>query len=150
MPTDQDQILQQIDRAVQPPGLIASASTYRLFLTTEGLYLIRLGRAMGPKVKSRDMIADAIAGAIVNKMERRLEENLRRVEDTEIGGRSPRDLLQRPKSYLIPPESVGSIRSRQTGEEMVTLWIKSSVKSIRLNCAARDAGQVAAIVAALG
>lgn len=149
MQTQQDESIHcQIDRAVKPPGLIASASTYRLILTAEGLYLIRVGRAMGPKVKSRDPIADALAGVMINRMEKKLEAALQKVEDEELPGRSPRELLSRPKSYLITPASVIAIRSSRPGPNGITLRIKSAVKNLRLNCSPQDEYQICRIVEA--
>lgn len=79
-----------------------------------------------------------------------MEATLREVEDKELPNKSLDELLLRPGSFLITREGVKSVRSTDTGPHGITLWIKSSVKNLRLNCAKEDAAAVAAIVAALG
>ena len=68
----------------------------------------QLGRAMGTKVKSGDLIADALANKIVNRMEAKTEANLAAAEK-EIEGVPLTELLGRKKSYQIPIYETGAV-----------------------------------------
>ncbi|MDA0766069.1 MAG: hypothetical protein O3A87_03310 [Verrucomicrobia bacterium] len=86
----------------------------------------------------------------MSRIAKKMEATLREVEDKELPNKSLEELLLRPGSFLITRESVKSVRSTDTGPHGITLWIRSRVKNLRLNCAKEDAAAVAAIVAALG
>ena len=57
-----------IQRCVKPPGFIFAARTYRLVLNDKGLYLIHIGRAMGPKVRADNAVSDALAQKMIGKI----------------------------------------------------------------------------------
>jgi hypothetical protein len=71
-----------VERCVKPPGFIFAARTYRLVLNRNGLYLLHIGRAMGPKVRADGYLADKLAQSMISKMERKM---MGKLNDREEG-----------------------------------------------------------------
>ncbi|GEM_PF-1834106 len=69
-----------IERCVKPPGIIYAARTYKLVLNDKGFYLLHLGRAMGPKVRADNAMADRIAQSMISKMEKKMDQKLSKRE----------------------------------------------------------------------
>lgn len=72
-----------VERCIKPPGLIFAARTYRLVLNTKGLYLIHIGRAMGPKVRADNPISDKLAQSMITRVEDKLMQKLA-IREAEI------------------------------------------------------------------
>ena len=121
-----------IPRCKSPQGLIASARTYRLILDDEALWAVCIGRAMGMKVKSRDPIADFLAGKMINKMEKRLEIKLAATEE-EIADIPLNKLVQRKHSLRVPLDEKGAITFVQRNHQDPRLIIKSGGKKLKLD-----------------
>src|SRR3989338_9770020 len=86
-----------IQRCVKPPGFIFAARTYRLVLNDKGLYLIHIGRAMGPKVRADNAVSDALAQKMIGKMERSMMENLAKREEGIDDANLDKELLRSKK-----------------------------------------------------
>ena len=120
-----------VPRVKTRPGLIASAKTFRLVCDDDGLHVIHLGRAMGPKVKSRDPLADKLAGVMITKIEQRLETTLANVE-RELQGRTLTELLARKHSFSIPLTERGAVTSKSVPGGEVMLVIRSPMAKAKL------------------
>lgn len=70
-----------VERAVKPPGFIFAARTYRLVLNGNGLCLIHIGRAMGPKVRADGYLSDKLAQSMISKMEKKMMGKLSQREE---------------------------------------------------------------------
>src|SRR3989338_10235291 len=94
-----------IQRCVKPPGFIFAARTYRLVLNDKGLYLIHIGRAMGPKVRADNAVSDALAQKMIGKMERSMMENLAKREEGIDDANLDKELLRSKKSHFFADPS---------------------------------------------
>ncbi|BCX48278.1 hypothetical protein HAHE_21860 [Haloferula helveola] len=120
-----------VPRTKTRPGLIASAKTFRLVCDDQGLHVIHLGRAMGPKVKSRDPIADKLAGVMISKMERKLEESLAEAE-REIEYLPLAELVARKHSFTVPLTERGAVEVRSCAGADLVLVIRAPQKKAKL------------------
>lgn len=120
-----------VPRVKTRPGLIASAKTFRLVCDDDGLHVIHLGRAMGPKVKSRDPIADKLAGMMISKMEQKLEAALAAAE-AGLEGKTLTELLARKHSFSVPLTERGAVACRDVGGGEVELRIRSASTKAKL------------------
>lgn len=58
----------RIDRAISPPGLIKSATAYSLFLTDQGLYMIKTGRGWRRKFEAKGALNQFAADKAVKRV----------------------------------------------------------------------------------
>lgn len=120
-----------IQRCVKPPGFIFAARTYRLVLNDKGLYLIHIGRAMGPKVYSNSATSNAIAHSMIGKMERKLMVKLAEreegIDDSNLDKELP--LSKKSRFFAKPAEVQLSFDPyHQSGARL-----KLKGKGVRLN-----------------
>lgn len=135
-----------IQRCVKPPGFIFAARTYRLVLNNKGLYLIHIGRAMGPKVHSNNAVSNAIAHNMIGKMERSLLEKLAKreegIDDKHLDKELP--LSKKSRFFAQPSEVRLSYEAHpQTGAR---LKLKGKGVRLILNLDPSDAAIAQAIV----
>ncbi|MDA7881578.1 hypothetical protein N9A94_04670 [Akkermansiaceae bacterium] len=121
-----------IPRTKSPQGWIASAKTYRLILDDEALWAICIGRAMGMRVKSRDPLADMLAGKMINKIQARMEKQLAAAED-EITDVPLIGLLKRKHSLRVPLGEKGAVTFLQRNHQDPRLVIKSGGGKLKLD-----------------
>jgi len=136
-----------IPRTKSPQGWIASARTYRLILDDEALWAICIGRAMGMKVKSRDPIADYLAGKMVNKIEARMEKQLAAAEE-EIADVPLVGLLKRKRSLRVPLGEKGAVTFVHKKNQDPRLIIKSGGRKLKLDAHPSFADEFAQIAKA--
>lgn len=120
-----------IPRVKTRPGLIASAKTFRLVCDHDGLHVVHLGRAMGPKVKSRDPLADKLAGVMISKMEQKMEAALAATE-RELQGQTLSQQLTRKHSFSIPLTETASVICRDGFAGEVMLVIRAPGRKMKL------------------
>ena len=121
-----------IPRARTRPGLIARAKTFRLVLDSEALWVIHLGNAMGPKVKSNDMLADKLAGVMVNRMEAKLMQELERVE-ASLEGMPLAEQMKRKHSFRVPVSESGAVSLQPNPHVPPRLMVKSTAGKAKLD-----------------
>jgi hypothetical protein len=120
----------RIERCVKPPGFIFAARTYRLVQNDKGLYLIHIGRAMGPKARADNAIADALAQKMISRMESKLMQKLAQREadiddhnlDRELGKSSKSRHFAKPEEVVlalkIQPNGWGKLRLKGKGVKL--------------------------------
>jgi len=118
-----------ISRCIKKPGLITGARTYRLVLNENGLYIIELGNAMMETPKT-NVVSDAIAGVIVDKIAENLERKIVEKENSLVG-KDLNQLVDNKKNFLIHKEGITEILLIDSNFEL-KLSIKSSVLKISL------------------
>lgn len=136
-----------VERCVKPPGLIFAARTYRLVLNNKGLYLIHIGRAMGPKVGSNSAMADRIAEGVISRMEQNLMQKLANreaeLDDNDLDKELPRSSKSRHFSTpneveleLIPhPNGSGKLRLKGKGVKLGLEILPQDISTIETICA---------------
>ena len=73
----------QIDYAVVPSGLIASAKTYSLIVKGDTLYGIHVGPA-GNSVRTTDPVSRWAVNKVYERIARKVEEGMQRMASTDI------------------------------------------------------------------
>ncbi len=134
---NQTEIAVVVPRAKTRPGLIARAKTFRLVLDSEALWIIHLGNAMGPKVKSNDILADKLAGVMVNRMEAKLMKELERVEASLIG-MPLADQVKRKHSFRVPLSEGGAVTLQPNPHVAPRLIVKGAAGKAKLDGAEGD------------
>lgn len=139
-----------VERCVKPPGLIFAARTYRLVLNDKGLYLIHIGRAMGPKVRADNAISDAIAQKMISKMERNLMEKLAKreavIDDNDLDKEVP--LSSKSRHFANPKEVELKFKMHPNGSGKLRL--KGKGVKLGLNILPRDCAVAERICADFG
>lgn len=121
-----------IHRSLKRPGLIDRARTYRIILNQEGLYFICLGKATMEVPQRGDVIAEAIAGKILQgiagKFEKEIQETEARLEKEGVVA-----MAKTPKSYFIPSNAISLFEAKQLGDGVIRLTAKGNGVNITLD-----------------
>ncbi len=114
-----------ISRCIKKPGFIVGARTYRLVKNINGLYIIEIGKAMMETPKT-NIVSDAIANALIDKLAEKREKDMSAVEKG-IAGKDLNQLVDNKKCFLIRKEDIKEIKLSTDNYEL-----KLSIKSAKL------------------
>jgi len=131
---------------VKPPGIIFAARTYRLVLNDKGLYLIHIGRAMGPKVQSNNAMANRLADGMISNMERNMMAKLAAREEGIDDANLDKELPLSKKSRFFGNPSEVQMSFNAHNHSGGRLKLKGKGVHLNLNIDPSDAGLAQAIV----
>lgn len=129
-----------IDRCEKKPGVIVGARMYKLILNEDGLYVLQLGKAMGPRNQSNP-IADRILDNLQAKREKAHAE-----KEREMMSGNLKDLIDNKKNFLITKADMQELKPGNM-QYSPKLKIKSGGLKITLHFHPQDREKVEGILA---
>jgi phospholipid N-methyltransferase len=127
-----------IEKCEKRPGLIVGARVYRLVQNDEGVYLLELGKGMGPRVDN-GMITNKIIDKIQENREKQYAEKEKELDSADLNS-----MVDNKKNILIKKTDIKSVKYSNTGGP-ACLQIKSAVKDITLYFQPIDAKKAASV-----
>jgi hypothetical protein len=121
-----------IHRSLKRPGLIDRARTYRIVSNADGLYFICLGKATLEVPQRGEIIAEAIAGKIVESIAAKFEKEIRETE-ARLEKEGVVAMAKTPKSYFIPRSALSLLEAKQLGDGVIRLTAKGNGVNITLD-----------------
>ena len=134
-----------VERCVKPPGFVYSARTYKLVFDNNALYLLHIGRAMGPKVRANGYLADKLAQAMIQKMERKMMQQLADREN-EIEGLNE-ELTKSKKSRRFDSNKEVELKFKKRTDGSGKLRVKGKGVNVGLEILPQDVRIVDQILA---
>ena len=127
-----------VERCVKPPGFIFAARSYRLVLNRNGLYLLHIGRAMGPKVRADGYLADRLAQSMISKMEKKMMEKLSEREEVIDDSNLDHELALSKKSRRYDTRNEVELKFKVLANGLGKLRIKGKGVNVRVEIQPND------------
>jgi hypothetical protein len=135
-----------VERCVKPPGFIFAARTYRIVLNKSGLYLLHIGRAMGPKVRADGYLADKLAQSMISKMEKKMMGKLSEREEGIDDANLEQELILSKKSRRYATRNEVELKFKVLANGLGKLRIKGKGVNVRVEIQPYDVPTVEQIL----